>query len=105
MKLSQLRPCDKCGGSINPTFYVVRSSQAMILANHANTVMGLSQMFRGNLALAEAMAPQPEVVVVLGDEDKNLQNEIILCQRCYAFGDIAGLVEKRIAAAEENEDE
>lgn len=82
MKLSELRPCDKCGGKIAPVFYVVRVSLA-IVTPAANTTLGLNQMFRGNLALAEVFTSEPHPVKVAGDEDPNLMTELFLCQNCY----------------------
>lgn len=96
MKLSEIRPCDNCGGKIAPLFYVLRISQAMFMPS-TNEVLGLTQCFRGALALAEAMAPEPEVVMVLGDEDKALQTELFICQECLTMKalDLAALMERR----------
>ncbi len=82
MKLSQLKPCASCGGKIAPVFYVVRVSLA-IVTPAANTTLGLNQMFRGNLALAEVFTSEPHPVKVAGDEDPNLMTELLLCQDCY----------------------
>lgn len=95
MKLSNLRPCDNCGGKIAPLFYVVRTSIAVINPDAANETLGLTQMFRGSLSLAEAFSSKPDAVKIGGDENKELMSEIFLCQNCY-FGDVnvAVLVEK-----------
>jgi hypothetical protein len=82
MKLSEIRPCDACGGTIVPMFYVLRLSMAMFKPQAVNTTMGLMQMFGGNLALAEVMSSQPDAVTVMGDENPELMTEIIICQEC-----------------------
>lgn len=69
MKLSELKPCAVCKGKITPMWYVVRFSMAMLKPQAANGVMGLMQMLGGSLALAEAMAPEPDCVVVMGDKE------------------------------------
>jgi hypothetical protein len=82
MKLSELKPCAVCEGKIAPLWYVVRFSMAMISPRAANGVMGLAQIFGGNLALAEVMAPEPDCVKVMGDEEPELMTEINICQSC-----------------------
>ena len=79
MKLSDVRPCDVCGGKVSPLFYVLRVSQAIFNAQAANEVLGLTTMVGGSLDLAEAMAPQPEVIMVLGDEVPALMTEFVVC--------------------------
>ena len=84
MKLSNLRPCDNCGGSFKGgIFNVVRMSLAFVSPRAANQVLGLSQMFGGALGLAEAMSPEPEAVKIGMDEDKTLMTEMLLCQECF----------------------
>lgn len=96
MKLTNLRPCDNCGGEISPHFYIVRTSLAFISQKATNQVLGLNQMFGGDaLGLAEVMAPDAEAVKIAGDEDSKLMNEIFLCQICYMDDvNLALLVEK-----------
>ena len=88
MKLSQIRKCDSCDGVLAPQgmFYVVRASLAIVQASAFNQTMGLVQMFgggRGSLAIAEAMSPQPDVVLVAGDKQPELMDEYLICQECY----------------------
>lgn len=99
MKLSEIRPCDNCGKPIAPVFYVLRISQAFFTPA-TNQMLGLNHMFHGALALAEAMAPESDVIKIFGDEDKSLMTEILLCQECvlYRSPDLALLLEKRGAA-------
>lgn len=83
MKLSELKPCAVCNGKITPIWYVLRISQAIIKPNAANTVLGLRQMFGGSIALAEAMAPEPDCVLVMGDQEPSLMHEVFVCQACF----------------------
>lgn len=84
MKLSNLRPCDNCGGAFKGgIFNVVRTSLAFVSPKAANQVLGLSQVFGGALALAEVMSPEPNAVKIGMDEDKALMTEILLCQECF----------------------
>lgn len=109
MKLSELRPCDKCGGKLVPTFYVVRFSQALFNAKHANAVIGLNTIFGGRaLALAETMAPgADEAVLVFGDKEKQLETELLICEECFMNGplDLAALWEVQMAARRKAEEE
>jgi len=58
--------------------------------------MGLMQMFGGNLALAEAMSPEPDCVMVMGDEEPSLMTELFICQECFLAKpvELALIVEK-----------
>lgn len=106
MKLSDLRPCDNCGGPIGQMFYVMRYSIALINPDAGNQVLGLAQMFRGSLALAEAMAPRPDCVKVAMDdpEFKELTTELFICNDCFLMKplDMAVLSEKRRTATEKS---
>lgn len=53
--------------------------------------------------LAEAMAPAPDAVMVLGDKDPELMHEFNVCQDCYSKGaiDIAILAENASASNQE----
>ncbi len=87
MRLSELKPCAACGGKITPIWYVLRISQAMINPRSGNQVLGMMQMMGGSLALAEAMVPDADCVLVMGDEEPELMTEINLCQECCIRGD------------------
>ncbi len=84
MKLSQIRPCDNCGGAFKGgVFNVVRTSLAFVSPNAAKQVLGLNQYFGGALGLAESMAPEPDAVKIAMDEDRTLMTEILICQECF----------------------
>ena len=91
LKLSDLRPCDGCGGKIAPLFYVVRTEMAVVNTVDANQVLGLRQIFQGSLGLAEAMAPA-EPVKLGGPE---LTTELFFCQECYLEKPLAHAAERR----------
>ena len=90
MKLSELRKCDSCKGILAPRgqFYVVRVSLAIASPKAYNQVMGLAAIFGGALGLAEAMSPDEHVIKIAGDEDKNLLDEMLICQECYMMRDL-----------------
>jgi hypothetical protein len=88
MKLSELKPCAKCGGAIEPTFYVVEFSQALI-THAAREVLGNALILGGvhSLPIAEALAPRPDdAVMVFGDKDPQLKNRLLICQECFLGG-------------------
>lgn len=76
MKLSELKPCENCGGPVAPVFYRVTVEQVMIGPEAANRVLGLNMMFGGDaLGLAETFAPD-DVTLVLQT------NATVLCSDC-----------------------
>ena len=83
MKLSELRPCDRCGKPIAPIFYRVVVEQHLVNPEAANEVLGLRQMV-GSLRLAETMASRPDATTALAP----LTETLLLCQSCgiYAMG-------------------
>lgn len=100
MKLSQIRACDSCAGVLAPggTFYVLRTSLALVIPQAHRQVLGLMTMFNGALSLAEALAPDSEVVKVAGDENAVLMSEFLVCPKCYMGGhiDLARMAEARV---------
>jgi hypothetical protein len=97
VKLSELRPCDKCGKKIAPIFYVIRVTQALF-TQAANRTLGMIQYMGGNVMLGEEFAPEAEdAVLVMGDKQKELMVELFICQPCFLDGalDLASLWEKR----------
>ena len=102
MKISDLRPCDACGGSISPQFYVVRFSIAIFKPRETFLNAGMTLHF--GLALAEALSPDPDVVTVAMDEPeyKKLMVELFLCQHCYMMEkfNLAVLAQKRVMEIE-----
>jgi len=82
MKLSDVRPCDNCGGPIAPIFYAISITHALFDQSKTNMVLGLNNMFGGAaLPLAEAMSGA-EPVVKLSEKDKEMETEIFLCSNC-----------------------
>ena len=104
MKLSELHPCDGCGGPLlkpgQIQFYVIRSTSALVSPRAFNEVRGLSTYFQGALGLAEVFAPEPDVVKLVADEkidgqDGWREGEILCCFDCYCEKPVAHLVEAR----------
>lgn len=94
MKLSELRPCDACGGELPPVFATIKAARYLVAPQAVNQVMSLRQMFGGNLLLAEAMSPVDSVT------DRLDEKELVLCQSCFIdrlgtlfFDEEAGTVE------------
>lgn len=99
MKLSELRPCASCGGTLDGgIFYIVWSSVAVIDAHAANRTLGLTQFFGGTgagLQLAEAMGADADCVKIGSDVEPNLKTFLFLCTSCYcADVNLAVLAEK-----------
>lgn len=113
LKLSELRPCDICGGKIIPQFYIFEIKFALFSNRGTNEVLGLTQMFGGitnpgALAIAETMSANGDRAVVVS-EDETLNSKLFLCQQCYLFktGDIGLAIERmneRARKAEEAKD-
>lgn len=93
MKLSELKPCASCDGKLVPIWYVVRISQATLNPSATNSTLGLVQHFgglgnAGALAVAEAMSPDSDCVMVLGDKEPSLMTELAICQKCALMKDL-----------------
>lgn len=82
-KVTDLRPCDNCGGPIHPNFMVVRVSQAVIDANAVNQVLGTAQLMGGSIGFGELFAGEPQAVKVFGDVVPALWTELVICQDCF----------------------
>ncbi len=91
MKLSEIRPCDLCGGKISPNFYVLRFSVAFFSPS-TRQVLAMTDYFNGNLALGEMFSGDEDVVKVAMDDrehGKQLTDEVFLCQECYMMKKIS----------------
>lgn len=95
MKLSELRPCDGCGGPIAPLFHVLTYTPAVIDATPANQVLGLLQYFGGKaIGLAEVMAPAADEAVKLGsDKHPDMKVTLFLCTDCYVRKSVGEVME------------
>ena len=102
MKLSRLRACDSCSGPIvrpgRPQLHRIVVDDGFVLGTAANQVLGMTQVFQGSLALAEAMVPDPEVVKFLSEADVGALTELLFCADCYGTGLVepAGLILHRL---------
>lgn len=87
IKLSEIRPCDNCGGKIAPIFLVVEIKTAVFNERNVNAVLGVNQIFGGRaLRLAEVMAPGADDAVEVLENEESV-TKLFICQRCYA-GDL-----------------
>jgi hypothetical protein len=100
MKLSEVRPCDNCGGPIAPIFNVIRVSPAIFNPREVNQVLGMTQMFGGALGLAEVMAGGNDAVKVAIDDPayKDSVVDIYLCNKCCAGGVCIGELTEKVSA-------
>jgi len=99
MKLSELRPCDNCGGKIAPIFYVLRISPAVINMRDAHQGVALGEAFGFPLELVEGMGMSGEIGTIAMDEKKDsgkqIMTEIWICQECHMQPiNIAEIVER-----------
>jgi hypothetical protein len=106
MKLSELRPCDVCGGGLlqkpggprMATFYVLRISQAMPMPA-ADRVVAMSRLLGDSLQLGEVMADvdADDAIRVFGDKDRRLMSELLVCFDCMPTP-VLGAMERRADA-------
>lgn len=83
MDISEIRPCDNCGGPIRPAFVVLDESQALIHGQNIQEFMGMATYFGGAYKLAEIFTPDTQAAIVAGDEHPELRTRAIVCQPCY----------------------
>jgi len=109
MKLSELRPCDCCGGKLIPMFHIIEVRTALFDSRAGRQTGGLLEYFGGlnnpgALAIAECMSPDADVVKVPSE----LKVELILCNKCYLDpprgSDLCILVENRQRKTQEEEE-
>lgn len=104
-KLTDLRPCDHCGGPLTGgLFHVLRFSLAVVKAQAVNEFAGMARFFGGRASAAVVMnfapAAADAIVVAMDQPDSRaLMTEVVLCNRCYCDDvNLAVLAEKRAAA-------
>ena len=103
MKLSELRKCDGCGGQLinNGTiqFFAVDVHSAIVNQDALNTLLSLTQMYRGSVGLAAVMSPHGEDVAA-----ELPPVRLLLCFECYCKPQsLASLTESRVNVIEEAE--
>lgn len=99
IKLSEIRPCDFCGGQIAPIFRILDIKMAVFNGRNVNSVLGTARILGGSLGLAEVMAPGADSPVEVC-EDHELNDRLFACQMCMCHPlDVARALEKRNAAA------
>ena len=106
MKLSELRPCDSCGGKIAPVFRIVTCDLAAINPSEANRVLGMNQFFGGHaLGLAEVFSGRDPVKLASEEAaTESLQQRLFLCMDCWCKPIcLAELSERQAESAEKKE--
>ncbi len=80
MKQRDLKPCSACGkGVMNagiPIFYRFKMDTMGVDADAVRQVHGLEEVMLGNVAIAQALGPDPDIVKEIDSK------EIILCHSC-----------------------
>lgn len=90
MKASQItKGCAVCSGALGSVFFRVRVDHAVLDARAFDQVGGLERLLRGgnassptSLRIAEALAPDAEVVKFAGDMKPSLVMTVLLCTTC-----------------------
>ena len=99
MKLSELRPCDFCGGPLIPQFYILQYKQA-IFTPQTQQMLSATQIMGGSLVIAEALFPRADEAVLIIEDAPGIDSlEIIVCRKCFMereirFVDLMGVTEK-----------
>lgn len=107
-KLTDLRPCDRCGGPVGFQFYTVRTSLTFVKLQAVQQFAGMHMFFggRASAALIENFAPEAaDAVIVAGDQEPKLMTEFVICSGCYLDHpiDLPMLTEQRNAARRSSE--
>lgn len=89
MKLNEIpRECAACKKPLRFPFFRVRIDYVLGNQQAADQVLGLARMYGGSqqaLALAEVMAPTPEVAKCAGDEEPAMVTTAYLCVACVCL--------------------
>lgn len=95
-KLSDLRPCDRCGGPVNPTFYVVDVATMVVNQTRVREHVGLATLLGGGsraseIALAMGTGESDDCIGILS------KATVVLCVACGpdAAGEVLMLGEKK----------
>ena len=96
MNLDQLRPCDACGGAVNPVFFRLRVDQQVVNQDAVRERAGMLQFFRGNMRLASVFDARGETAT-----GSVSVTEVILCTTCFCSSvELAGAWEQRCKAVD-----
>lgn len=78
MRISELRPCDACGGPVGITFLRVKVEQLLVEAGKVQQYAAMGMFFGGAMGLAKVFADD-ECTKVAGTADA------VLCWECFAI--------------------
>ena len=85
MRVTELKKCAGCGKiptAGHTTFHVLTHDRAVVDVETARTVAELELAFRGATDLAEAFAPDPEIIKLMGDADPATKSTLHVCEAC-----------------------
>lgn len=102
MKLSELRACDGCGGSLlargSIQFFTVSVGSELVDGQALHGLQTLLHQFHGNVAIAEAMAPESDITKPVPP------TKLLLCFDCLCTPQVlASLTEARVDREEKAE--
>lgn len=95
MKLSDMKPCPVCGGTVAPFIYEVTVKRHLVIPAKANQMLGLTQMLGGSVALAEVMGPHSNITEQMDE------HTVFVCQDCGI--ETFGMVVEAISHEEEDD--
>lgn len=78
MKLDDLRPCDACGGPVNPVFFRLVVKQMVVNQDAVRERVGMAQFFGGNDRLASVFDARGDLAVGMAQ-----QQTLHLCCSCF----------------------
>jgi len=89
VKLTDLHPCDNCGGRVDPIFFVVRVSQALVMPGargEAESMFG-----DGQAPTSSLWRNSEDAVLVFGsgraaNNTSNMYTEALVCADCFHSG-------------------
>jgi len=99
MKLSELRPCDFCGGAIVPLFHVIQIRPAAVMPGVRSTLGLVTMGFP--LALAEVMSPEPEPIRVM--EEPDAITELFCCTDCFTRDQNLAIAAEKVTDLQERQ--
>lgn len=81
---ADMRPCDKCGQKMVPTFFRVQVDHAVVRRESVNSLLGTALMLGGGpeaWATARSMSPCDPIATVASSKT------LMLCTECFCTGD------------------
>lgn len=85
MKLTEIRPCDHCGGPISPMFHVLSCDVGGVNPKKTARAIAAAELC-GSFRLAEAIGMTEDPIVLASDDPATapLAHRLFLCNDCFA---------------------